>query len=54
MAAADAAAARVILARAGSRAGEHKAALPVLVAAHAERPHDESLLAGACTTTRPS
>jgi predicted ATPase/DNA-binding SARP family transcriptional activator len=41
----DAAAARVILARAASRAGEHPAALPVLTAACAERPHDESLLA---------
>jgi predicted ATPase len=44
-AAADAAATRVILARAASRAGEHPAALPVLVAAHAERPQDEPLLA---------
>jgi len=44
-AAADAAAARVILARAASRAGEHPSALPVLAAARAERPHDESLLA---------
>jgi predicted ATPase/DNA-binding SARP family transcriptional activator len=45
VAAADAAAARVILARAASRTGAHPAALPVLAAAHAERPHDESLLA---------
>jgi predicted ATPase/DNA-binding SARP family transcriptional activator len=44
-AAADAAAARVIVARAASRAGKHSAALPVLAAAHAERPQDESLLA---------
>jgi predicted ATPase/DNA-binding SARP family transcriptional activator len=44
-AAGDAAATRVILARAASRAGEHPAALPVLAAAHAERPRDESLLA---------
>ena len=42
---ADAAAARLILARAASRAGEHAAALPALAAAHAERPRDESLLA---------
>jgi predicted ATPase/DNA-binding SARP family transcriptional activator len=44
-AAADAAAARVILARAASRTGAHAAALPVLAAAHAESPYDESLLA---------
>jgi predicted ATPase/DNA-binding SARP family transcriptional activator len=41
----DAAAARVILARAFSRTGEHAAALPLLDAAYAERPDDESLLA---------
>jgi predicted ATPase/DNA-binding SARP family transcriptional activator len=44
-AAADAAAARVILARASSRAGAHTAALPVLEAAHARWPQDEPLLA---------
>ncbi|MGD0604280.1 MAG: BTAD domain-containing putative transcriptional regulator [Streptosporangiaceae bacterium] len=44
-AAADAAAARVILARAASRTGAHAAALPVLEAAHAQSPHDEPLLA---------
>ena len=44
-AAADAAAARVILARASSRTGAHADALPALEAAHAERPHDEPLLA---------
>jgi predicted ATPase/DNA-binding SARP family transcriptional activator len=44
-AAADLAAARVVLARAASRMGEHAAALPQLTAAHAERPRDESLLA---------
>ena len=44
-AAADAATARVILARASSRAGAHAAALPVLEAAHAQSPHDEPLLA---------
>ncbi len=44
-AAADAAAARVILARASSRAGGHAAALPVLAAAHAQWPQDEPLLA---------
>ena len=44
-AAADADAARVILARASSRAGAHAAALPVLEAAHAQWPHDEPLLA---------
>jgi predicted ATPase/DNA-binding SARP family transcriptional activator len=42
---ADAAAARVILARASSRAGAHAAALPALEAALAAAPHDESLLA---------
>ncbi len=44
-AAADAAAARVILARASSRTGAHADALPVLELAHAERPQDEPLLA---------
>jgi len=44
-AAADAATARVILARASSRAGAHAAALPVLVAAHTQWPQDEPLLA---------
>jgi predicted ATPase/DNA-binding SARP family transcriptional activator len=44
-AAADAAAARVILARASSRAGSHAAALPVLEMAHAQSPQDEPLLA---------
>src|ERR1700761_9403948 len=44
-AAADEATARVILARASSRAGEHAAALPVLAVAHAQRPQDEPLLA---------
>jgi len=44
-AAADAATARVILARASSRAGAHAAALPVLEVAHAQRPQDEPLLA---------
>jgi DNA-binding SARP family transcriptional activator len=43
--AADAATARVILARASSRAGAHAAALPVLAAAHAQWPRDEPLLA---------
>jgi len=42
---ADAAAARIILARASSRAGAHAAALPALEAALAAAPHDESLLA---------
>jgi predicted ATPase len=42
---ADAAAARVILARASSRTGAHADAFPALAAAHAERPHDEPLLA---------
>jgi predicted ATPase/DNA-binding SARP family transcriptional activator len=41
----EAAAARVILARASSRAGEHAAALPVLAVAHAESPRNEALLA---------
>ncbi len=44
-AAADAATARVVLARASSRAGAHAAALPVLEAAHARSPRDEPLLA---------
>ena len=44
-AAGDAGAARVIVARAASRMGEHAAARAVLTAAHAERPQDESLLA---------
>jgi predicted ATPase/DNA-binding SARP family transcriptional activator len=44
-AAADAATARVILARASSRAGAHPAAFPVLAAAQAQWPHDEPLLA---------
>jgi predicted ATPase len=44
-AAADAAAARVILARASSRTGTHADALPALAAAHADRPDDEPLLA---------
>jgi predicted ATPase/DNA-binding SARP family transcriptional activator len=43
--AADAASARVILARASSRTGAHADAFPALAAAHAERPHDEPLLA---------
>jgi len=43
-AAADAAAARVILARASSRAGAHAAALPILELAHAQLPRDEPLL----------
>jgi predicted ATPase/DNA-binding SARP family transcriptional activator len=45
VAAADAATARVILARASSRTGAHAAALPALEAAHARLPQDESLLA---------
>jgi len=44
-AAADTAAARVILARAGSRTGAHATALPELEVAQAQAPHDESLLA---------
>jgi predicted ATPase len=44
-AAADAATARVIAARASSRAGAHAGALPILVAAHAQSPQDEPLLA---------
>jgi predicted ATPase/DNA-binding SARP family transcriptional activator len=44
-AAADAATARVILARASSRTGAHAAALPILAAAHAQSPHDEPLFA---------
>jgi predicted ATPase/DNA-binding SARP family transcriptional activator len=43
-AAADIAAARVILARASSRTGDHANALPALEAAHTDRPEDESLL----------
>ena len=42
---ADASSARVIQARAASRMGAHADALPVLEAAHAERPRDEPLLA---------
>jgi predicted ATPase/DNA-binding SARP family transcriptional activator len=42
---ADAAAARLILARASGRMGAHGDALPVLEAAYAQRPGDESLLA---------
>ena len=44
-AAADADAARVILARASSRSGAHATALPILAAAYAQWPHDEPLLA---------
>jgi predicted ATPase/DNA-binding SARP family transcriptional activator len=44
-AAVDAEAARVTLARASSRMGAHTDALPVLEAAHSDRPDDESLLA---------
>jgi predicted ATPase/DNA-binding SARP family transcriptional activator len=44
-AAGDAAAARVILARASSRTGAHEDALPALERGHAERPEDEPLLA---------
>ena len=44
-AAADAATARVVLARALSRAGAHTAALPLLEAAHAQSSHDEAVLA---------
>ncbi|MGH3290674.1 MAG: AfsR/SARP family transcriptional regulator [Trebonia sp.] len=44
-AAADAASARVILARAASRTGAHADALTALEPAHAERPQDEPLLA---------
>ena len=44
-AAADAAAAQVILARAASRMGAHADALPELELAQAESPHDEPLLA---------
>jgi predicted ATPase len=44
-AAADMATARVILARASSRAGAHAAALPALAAAHAQWRQDEPLLA---------
>jgi predicted ATPase len=42
---ADADRARVVLARASSRTGEHAAALPVLAAAYARAPQDEALLA---------
>jgi predicted ATPase/DNA-binding SARP family transcriptional activator len=45
VAASDRAAAGVIMARAASRTGAHATAFPVLVAAHADRPHDEALLA---------
>jgi predicted ATPase len=45
VAAADADAARLVLARASSRTGAHADAFPALAAAHAERPHDEPLLA---------
>ncbi|MGH3168001.1 MAG: AfsR/SARP family transcriptional regulator, partial [Trebonia sp.] len=41
----DAAAARVILARASSRTGAHTEALPALAAAYDAQPHDEALLA---------
>jgi len=41
---ADAAAAEVVMARAASRVGAHAEALPMLEAAHAASPHDESLL----------
>ncbi len=44
-AAADAASARLILARADSRTGGHAGALPALESAHAEHPDDEPLLA---------
>jgi predicted ATPase/DNA-binding SARP family transcriptional activator len=44
-AAADAAAARVIMARASSRTGAHADALPALELAHTEQPQDEPLLA---------
>jgi predicted ATPase/DNA-binding SARP family transcriptional activator len=44
-AATEASRARVILARASSRTGAHADALPVLEAAHADRPDDEPLLA---------
>ena len=42
---ADAATARIVLARASSRMGAHSDALPALEAAHARRPDDESLFA---------
>lgn len=45
VAAGDAVTARVILARASSRMGAHPDALAGLEAAHADRPHDEPLLA---------
>ncbi|EIV91027.1 putative ATPase [Frankia sp. QA3] len=41
----DLAAARLLLARATSRTGRHPEALPLLAAAHAQRPDDEGLLA---------
>ena len=44
-AAADAASARLILARASSRTGAHADAFPALAAAYEQRPHDEPLLA---------
>ncbi len=44
-AARDLGVAEVILARAASRMGDHRAALPPLEAAHKKRPDDESLLA---------
>ena len=44
-AAADAAAARLLLARASSRVGAHADALPELESAHSASPHDEALLA---------
>jgi predicted ATPase/DNA-binding SARP family transcriptional activator len=44
-AAADAAAAQLILARASSRTGAHPEALPALETAHVARPRDEALLA---------
>lgn len=44
-AAADATRARVLLARASTRTGQHADALPALEAAHAEDPDDEGLLA---------
>ena len=44
-AAADTEAARLVAARAASRAGAHTQALPRLQTAHARAPHDESLLA---------
>src|ERR1700761_5023962 len=49
-AAADAARARVILARASSRTGAHAAAFEVLVTAQSWSPHDEPLLADLLTS----